>query len=299
MKNVSVGILIAFLAATTACRGGGTESRTPPAGTAGVEAAVAAETSAEAEASAEAPAGAPAGGSTGTAAAETAAGAPPLVTTLPALPFDRIAVIGASVSAGFGSIRVAKALDETIRTPHETGDFAQVFFFQDPFGEGQRQVARAVEFRPTVVYALDFLFWYAYGSGWTLAEREHNVDLGLRQLERLDAPILVGDVPDMTGAADWMLDPAQIPPLPELAALNARIRAWAEGRPNVLLLPLSEWTAPLHATAPVVVDDDGRTVAPRELMAPDGLHPNAAGVRYLLRQTHLHARVRLPGPPPR
>ncbi|MBI5490083.1 MAG: SGNH/GDSL hydrolase family protein [Deltaproteobacteria bacterium] len=291
MKNPSVGILIAFLAATTACRSGGAGGRGARDGAGEAAVAVGTTSSAAAEAT-EA--------SADVVAAETSAAAEASPTIeLPSLPFDRIAVIGASVSAGFGSIRVAKALEEMIRTPHQTGDFAQVFFFQDPFGEGTRQVDRALEFRPTVVYALDFLFWYAYGSGWTLADREHNVDLGLRQLERLDAPLLVGDVPDMTGAADWMLDPGQIPPPPELAALNARIRRWAETHPNAILLPLSEWTAPLHATAPVVVDDTGRTVAPRELMAPDGLHPNAAGVRYLLRQIHFRASAQFPGSLPR
>ena len=131
----------------------------------------------------------------------------------------------------------------------------------------------------------------------TPEEREENVGRGLRELERFEVPVLVGDVPDMTGAAEWMLAPEQVPPVEALGAGNERIRGWAAGRPEVVLLPLSDWTAPLRAAAPVVLDETGRTGEPGRLMSRDGLHPNEEGLRYVLRKVFALARERFPGTP--
>jgi hypothetical protein len=216
----------------------------------------------------------------------------------PALSFARIAVLGASVSAGFGTLTdVAAVLDAAVRVPHQVRDLASTSLFRDPFAGGQQQVDSALEFRPTVVFAIDFLFWYAYGYGWTTDERLRNADRGLQQLERFEVPVLIGEVPDMTGAAHWMLSPEQIPAPPTLALLNERIRRWAADRQHVLLLPLPQWTAPLRATTPVTLDETGRTVEPRRLMNLDGLHPNAAGLRYLLRKVRERILDRYPGTP--
>ena len=272
MRRRIVALLLGCLVAAPGCRGGTRGSSARADGPAGGDVPGEAEAAHEAEIA-------------------------PAVRDGPALSFARVAVIGASVSAGFGVLGITEVLDPAIREPHAMGDFAELLLFQDPFVLGGRQIDRAVAFEPTVVFALDFLFWYAYGYGWTLAERERSLDAGLRALERLRVPVLVGDLPDMTGAAEWMLAPEQIPPRPELDALNLRLRRWAEGRPDVLVVPLGQWTAPLRGAAPVSVDEAHLAVDPHELMSPDGLHPNTAGLRYLLRKTLAEILERFPGTP--
>lgn len=193
-------------------------------------------------------------------------------------PLGRVAVIGASVSAGYKSPTVAQVLDESIQGAHAVLDVAEVSLFRDPVKRGGAQIDAALAFRPTLVVGIDFLFWYAYGGGMTRADRMSRLDVGLAALERLgDLPLLVGDVPDMSGAREDMLPPSAVPSPEDLAALNARIHAWARGRASVRVLPLD-------ALISEVLGKNGPegVMHPEKLMAPDRLHPTRHGLIYLL-----------------
>lgn len=195
----------------------------------------------------------------------------------PAAPPARIAVMGASVSAGFMAPRLAVALDHHLAAPHQMIDVADQLMFQAPERIGRAQVDRALAAAPTHVVAADFLFWYVYGPVRSPAR----LDVGLAELDRVGAtPLFVGDIPDMRRAATWMLPTSIVPSPDELAAANARIAAWAHGRPTVHVLPLAAWTAPLLTEGTIEVD--GARVPARSLMALDGLHPNAKGVDLLV-----------------
>ena len=80
--------------------------------------------------------------------------------------FERVAVIGASASAGFGlEVRlggvVEAALGERVVEVLDAGDS---FFFTSPVSRGQAAVDKALAFEPTLVPAPDFPFWFAYGA---------------------------------------------------------------------------------------------------------------------------------------
>ena len=207
------------------------------------------------------------------APAVIAASAPP-----PAVTVDRVAVVGASVSAGFTSPRVAAAI--TAAGGAVVADAADLWMFQDPDGTGAAQVAAAAAATPSVVVAIDFLFWFAYQPG-DAAGRMASLERGLALLDRIVAPLAVGDLADMRGADPRMLGPAAVPAPDELVALNARVWAWAAARPRTIVLPLAAWTAPLLADGEVELAP-GERVPAATLLFLDHLHPNPLGLWYLL-----------------
>jgi hypothetical protein len=215
----------------------------------------------------------------------------------PALPVSRIAIVGASVSAGLGGVPFSEAFAAAAKGAAVESE-ANVMMFRDPIAETKQQMDRALAFHPTVIVAIDFLFWDIYGSTdpqW----RVRALDSGLAELERARAAgvwIIVGDVPLVTTAADWMLPKEQVPAAADLAALDQRITAWVTGRERVIAVPLAAWTEPLRSGRPVELTP-GELVPAQSLMAVDGLHANALGTWYVLDRLDKLIEAKLPGTP--
>lgn len=215
----------------------------------------------------------------------------PAPSTSPLL--DRVAVVGASVSFGFGNgLPIAAVVQHALGAPPGTvldaSDGAQCF---DPFGAGEEAVDRCLERRATLVVGVDFLFWYGYGAivkrGRTEADvRLERLQRGLAELERLDCPLVIGDLPEF-GANQRYLAPPAIPKPEVLDRLNAEIRAWAAARPRVLLVPLAECVDTLRAGRWVVagspdgVDRETRLTAD-DVLQSDRIHPTALGTLALV-----------------
>ena len=228
---------------------------------------------------------------------------PPAPTSEPAEPphpFTRIALIGASVTWGFGNsvdipldtythrepIDLADVIKATLVTDHEIvvsgGDVA---FFRTPLSAGARQADAAAAAEPTLVLALDFLFWYGYGNRGIDTKPHTGVDSrlatlerGLKELDRFTCPVVVFDFPDMSPAIGIMLSRSQVPTPSALTALNTRLRDWAAERDNVTLLPLAATIDEIHA-------DEGFTIQELQwpagslqtIILPDHLHPTTDG----------------------
>ena len=236
--------------------------------------------------------------------------------------YARVHVIGASASAGFGvrapgkrepgartmALTLARVADcARLSAGEVTGD-ATGFFFTDPCGVGGDQVDALLRLdpRPSVVFADDFLFWFAYGA--LDAERKPITDesqrlalleRGLAQLDRVTEagiPLVVGDLPNMSGAVGRMLTPAQMPKQDTLARANARIRQWAAGKPRVAVMPLARLVEELRAGTPF---EAGRRSwseqADGALLQKDQLHPTFAGTVALLARTEQAANERFLG----
>jgi hypothetical protein len=175
---------------------------------------------------------------------------------------------------------------------------ANVMLFRDPIGDSRIQIDKAIAFRATAVVALDFLFWDIYGSrdpGW----RARALASGLAELERARASgawIVVGDVPHVVTASEWLLAKESVPDATSLAALNARIRSWADARERVLFVPFASWAEPLAGDGEVEIAP-GERVAASTLVAIDGLHANPLGVWALLDRLDRLIEERLPGTP--
>ena len=198
----------------------------------------------------------------------------------------RPVAIGASFAAGFGAERsFLQAFEASLQRPAaEALDLGDPLFFLSPLATGKRQVEAALEAEPTLVLALDFLFWFGYGAldveGGPLEsepERLALLEAGLALLADFECPLVLADFPDMSAAVGGMLMPAQMPVRATLGQLSQRVRAWAAARPRTLVIPLAELVRSLSSEQEVRI---GRHVF-REgtrLLQADHLHPTVDGL---------------------
>ncbi|MDZ4772575.1 MAG: hypothetical protein SGI72_05515 [Planctomycetota bacterium] len=183
---------------------------------------------------------------------------------------NRIAVVGASLSAGFrldgntdpfavSKIDLAKIVEASLTAKHEElSNQASAAFFMDPQGSAQRGFEAIAEYKPTLVVALDYLFWFGYGIKKE-EQRVPAVERALAALSKIECPILLGDLPDMALASRTpdpvfgrpMLQKAMLPSVETLVLLNAKITEFAKAHPNVVVVPLAELTAKLQSDAEI------------------------------------------------
>lgn len=225
----------------------------------------------------------------------------------------KLAVIGASASAGFGiGVEVEKAsppeTDETVTSDAPTAprtvkrmiklidlidaadqedriiefDLSSHMFFTRPMQYGRRSVDRTLSWKPDVVFAVDFLFWYVFGIQ-PEETRLETLEQGLAQLERLAAAgvsLVVGTLPDLEGVESSMITEVQIPRTETVTEANRRIERWAKKHSNVVVAPIFELNRSLSEGGPIRIgphlwhpERDGI-----ELIAPDKLHPTYDGL---------------------
>ena len=236
--------------------------------------------------------------------------------------YDRIAIVGASASDGFGVIVKEEKSDANPRpaavhlnmtkvlrhaaeahaagAPASTTDatpsprtpiihhYASGLFFASPGTVGRGEIDRALKSKATLVIALDYLFWFVYGTvtadGKPMtegAERLANLELGLAQLDRLlseGMPVITGTIPDVRESIGKMLSKAQVPDPATIVAANARIAEWVAARPGVRLVPLADILVTLKTGEPVSLG--GTSWDPAQwgaMLQGDQLHPTFCG----------------------
>ncbi|MCK5943966.1 MAG: hypothetical protein KAI24_18420 [Planctomycetes bacterium] len=211
----------------------------------------------------------------------------------------RVHIVGASVSGGFkdGPLFGAKEPGDSV-TLHRMlkrwcADEAKVTthpplemwnLFRDPVGIGKKQIALARRRQADLLVAVDFPFWFAYGyvRGDAAKARAARLARGLELLDELRVPVVVGDLPDMRGAAVRMLKPRQIPKPEVLAQLNAQLKRWADEREHVTLVPLAGLVDELKvAGVELPLAGGPLRTAPAALLQEDRLHATRLGVALL------------------
>ncbi|MCB9896619.1 MAG: hypothetical protein H6825_01320 [Planctomycetes bacterium] len=207
-------------------------------------------------------------------------------------PLRRVAVTGASVMAGFGlsheigrPLLYSDVVDAMLTGEHDpVMSFASDRLFLLSLASREALVTRLVEHRPSLVLAVDFLFWYGYGAVHDERSRPLLLEEGLRQLERLQCPVVVGDLPDMTlavGRATYLgtaLAPIQMPRAETLAAMNTRFAEWSASHPNVIVLPLADFVRRMFANEPFAVHGNAWPEGARDrILQGDWLHPTLLG----------------------
>jgi hypothetical protein len=211
---------------------------------------------------------------------------------------ERVALLGASVTDGFGlalelsgeqrSLADFLAAAERSADPgaRQRLDLADHLLFLQAEPAARTQIEATAKFQPTLVLAPDLLFWFVYGDRreeQRLAAFERGLALidGLRA--RLSAPLVLGDLPDMSSASELMLPKSLRPSAATLEAANRRATAWAREREDVVLVPLADLA--------LALDDDGALSGPGwsfepgesdELLQADQLHPTVLGTALLL-----------------
>lgn len=210
-------------------------------------------------------------------------------------PWHQIVIIGASASAGFvlaepfggtntTDCKLRFYLDAAITAPHlPLKDFSTALMFLNPDTFSQQQIEAACAAKPTLVIGVDFLFWSCYGDGLTDAERLQHFESGLQRLDQIPCPLVVGDIPDVSSATNsGIISAAQVADAAVRAAANARLKAWAAGRPQVTIVPLADFMRKISANEAVTVHDltlpAGKT---RVLLQADQLHPTPRGAALL------------------
>jgi len=209
--------------------------------------------------------------------------------------WQRVVVIGASASGGFvlsepfGGTNTTRCklnyyLDAAIAVPHApVKNFGTALFFLSPDALGAQEIAAATNSRPTLVIGVDFLFWFCYGDGRTDADRAQHFETGLKLLERIPCPLVVGDIPDASSATNTsIISMAQVPSETARRAANTRLKQWAAAHPQVTVVPLAEFMRDAKANAAIKLH--GKTLpagTTRALIQADGLHPNPRGAAVL------------------
>jgi len=216
-----------------------------------------------------------------------------------ASPWQRVVVIGASASAGFTlteplggpdslKYRLAYYWESALTAPHEPiRNYAMALLFMNPEVLGQQQVEVAVKTDPTLVFGVDFLFWYCYGDDLSDEDRRLRFDHGLRLLEEFKCPVVVGDLPDASYATNSeIISASQVPSATVLRRSNLRLSQWAETHTNVIILPLSRLMKTINGHQTVVCHGVVATAQQAAAMVQnDHLHPTPLGAAWLALQT--------------
>lgn len=216
-------------------------------------------------------------------------------TEAPRVVLDRVAVIGASLTAGFfttvradvnGSqlalpVSLTHVLEQLPKEPiAPVYSSSSLMFFTDPLRIGRRMATTSQSKDPTLLIAIDFLFWYGYGDlrGAPESTRLTRLEEGLALLDAIPCPIVVGDFPNMSEAVGKLLTPEQMPALETLEALNLRLREWAVKRPRVVLFPLAQMVTILRGNGDITIGSTTWTDTSKRLLQVDRLHPTTEGM---------------------
>ena len=188
-------------------------------------------------------------------------------------------VMGASMSAGFMlDIKFADVLDKSFLSEHKLMSVADAGFFQDPVGIGKNMIDALKDNKSTLIFAVDFLFWFAHGSGLSFADRTARLDKGLKLLDSIECAVIVGTLPDMSGANKLMLPPSAIPSKDELEKINAKIANWSKTNKKIILVPLSDWVYKMKNSKEIEIFGEKKIFPTDDVMQADMLHPSKKGL---------------------
>lgn len=221
----------------------------------------------------------------------------------------KVYVIGASVSGGFEDGPLTGATENGDSVPLQTvlkawlrpiggrvasfPPLAMQAMFTDPDGIGDKQIAAAIKAKADVTVGIDFPFWFGYGAVAGADEKQgrlQKLETGLSLLDKLDGELILGDFPDMTGAAARMLSPSWVPKPATLAALNQRLAEWVQQHqgkpgqhgPRVYLFPLAAQVKIMkHEGTTMQLRDGALRCPPKALLQGDALHANRLGMAWL------------------
>jgi hypothetical protein len=225
---------------------------------------------------------------------------------------QHIHVIGASVSGGFedGPLFGAKATGDSVSMQHmlkkwSDGEvkvtthptMAMWNLFQDPIGIGKDEIELAKKRKADLVIAVDFPFWFAYGyvQGDEAKARLADLETCIQYLTELRVPVVIGDLPNMQGAAVRMLKPRQIPSNEVLEQLNARLKKFADDNPLITLVPMAQIVKQLKVEGVKLPLKEGvLQTKPGALLQEDQLHATRLGMALLLFQLQDVLRAQFP-----
>lgn len=210
-----------------------------------------------------------------------------------------IHIIGASVSGGFedGPLFGAKETGDSVPMHHMlkrwSGGEVKVtthppmemcYTFSNPLKIGKKQIDGCKRCKADMVVAVDFPFWFAYGyvQKPEAEQRMKRLETCLEYLASLKVPVVIGDLPNMKGAARRMVNPKQIPSEEMLKALNARLKKFADENDKITIVPMAQIVKQLkHEGVDLPLKGGALKTAPCALLQGDQLHATRLGMALL------------------
>ncbi|PIE24154.1 MAG: hypothetical protein CSA62_04950 [Planctomycetota bacterium] len=180
-------------------------------------------------------------------------------------------------------------------------DYSDTMFFMNPRKRGGNQVLKAVKREAQLVFGVDFLFWFVYGSQWVpgsfdskeareqarrkrdAAKLQFGLDLIEKSILPSGATIVIGTIPDMRGCDPRVLPSSGIPPIRTVLWANKKIRAFANKHERVLLYPLFQRAAAMRSGSYKIGEgEDARYGSVAGLLQVDMLHATRLGSAVLV-----------------
>ncbi len=207
---------------------------------------------------------------------------------------ERVAVTGASVTAGWGvktppikgdfggyPINLKHIIDAMILSPHEeVAYFGDPLFFTRPSIYGNQLMDEIKAYKPTLIIAVDYLFWFAYGNiGFDSEEfRIHRFKEGLSILDKVQSPLILGNIPDVHKAIGSVLSASQVPSVESIQKRNRLLDSWVLLHPNVTVLDVYKLYGALLDDAVIETDTFTWPAGSQEkLLQKDMLHMTLEG----------------------
>ncbi len=207
---------------------------------------------------------------------------------------ERPFIIGASVSDGYehterlgGPRSDALALDiylkQVIRAPDlKFTNLGQRFCFLHPLGISQKQVSDTLDSKPTVVIAVDQLFWQLYGNFASPEQRIKTFKTALAKLDPIACPLVIGNIPDASHSLGKMLAASQIPKLETINKANLILKEWVKKRKQTSIIDLENFMSLCVANQEIklkhITYAAGTT---KKLLQNDMLHPTPEGAKAI------------------
>ncbi len=154
----------------------------------------------------------------------------------------RPVIIGASLSDGYdyqerlgGPKSDALALDIPLKKRIQKQD-AQItnlsnrLSFLSPAFISHNQIYNARKISPSVLIAVDQLFWHIYGKYPNAETRLKTFQNALDNLDIIDCPLVIGNIPDASKAVRIMLSASQVPTLKTIKKANLILTEWVNKR---------------------------------------------------------------------
>jgi len=205
-----------------------------------------------------------------------------------------IVIIGASVSDGYehteklgGAKSDALALDlylqRVVKIPAgRISNFSNRFCFVYPIGISHKQVADALGMKPSLIIAVDQLFWQLYGNFANSEQRLNTFKAALTKLDSITCPLVIGNIPDASHSINKMLARSQVPQLDTINKANQILATWVSERKSTAIIDLASFMKRCVSNKEVkmlnITYPEGTT---KNLLQADMLHPTAAGVKAI------------------
>ena len=212
----------------------------------------------------------------------------------------RPVIIGASVSDGYhhtetigGPKSEALALDLYLQKLLESPEtkiinLSNRLCFFSPLVIAHKQIFDAQKNEPSIVIAIDQLFWHLYGRYDNKEERLKTFQNALDNLSAIDCPLIIGNIPDASESIRKMLSVKQVPKIETINKANQILSKWVEKRiqnkQRTAIVDLSSFMKLCVANEEIklsnVIYPAGTT---RDFLQRDRLHPTPLGISAISR----------------